>query len=138
MSSSSTAQELKKERKKRPRLTDTASPGKTKKSRAEFKAEEEAKALPTWEATVDEDIDYPLDLPTVSQIDLLCFEVDEEVFEETKKKIVHMTEEEIDKYIKSFFKYSCYRPQLQKKKSQTRFTQPWFRIYWKPQKSQGL
>ena len=113
---------LKKERKKRPRLTHTAAPVKTKKSRAQVKAEEEAKALPAWEATsplypptADEDIGYPLDLPPVSQIDLLCFEVDEEVFEETKKKIVHMTEEEIDKYIKSFFKYSCYRPMLQKR-----------------------
>jgi hypothetical protein len=62
----------------------------------------------------DEDVHhYPTagDHAPVSTLDLMCFEVDYEVFEETKKMVEdgiavygHMTENEIDSFIKSFFK----------------------------------
>ena len=57
--------------------------------------------------------DYPPSEPPrrVSTIDMMCFEVDEEVFESTRKIVEHgtalyghMSEDEIDTFIKSFFK----------------------------------
>lgn len=69
---------------------------------------------------VTETDDYDDGIPrtpdgVVSCLDLMCFEVDEEVFNKTKEMVEkgielygHMTQDEMEDFIKNLFKYSFF------------------------------